>query len=105
MSENSSLSPAMMALVLVVGLGFTVMVGVVVMDAIGGTSEGLTMQSESFGVDNPLVDRICTLSGTPVPGEPLVVRYYDGYSWVTLTVIVDYVVVGNTVTVYAAAMS
>lgn len=62
----------------------------------------MTSQSENFNVDNPEVNKVCTLTSTP--SSITSVRYHNGTGWKTLGS-GDYTLVGNVLTVKASAMN
>ena len=62
----------------------------------------ITSQSENFNVNNPEVNKVCTLTYTP--SSITSVRYHNGTAWKTLGA-GDYTLVGNTLTVKASVMN
>ena len=76
-----------------------VLVGLLIVNSLGDS--GVMSSTESFGVSDPTVARVCNLVYTPYGS--VTVEYYNGASWTTLSSS-DYTVSGKTVTVKASAM-
>lgn len=96
-------SNPILTVVLLIGLMTVILI--VVLFAAGTFVDSVSSRTtENFGVSDPTSDRVCTLSSTPDTDEAFTVRYYNGYTWTTLTETTHYTLVGNTLTVFASAM-
>jgi len=81
---------------------FIAIIGMVVLFIAGELHEhGRTSETETFTVNDPSSDRSCGLNYAP--DDSLIVQYYNGTAWTTLTT-ADYTISGNTLTVKNSAM-
>jgi hypothetical protein len=83
----------------IVGVLCLIIIGIMLMSTFFEAG-GIT-NDEYFDVYDPTEDQVCTLTNTP--SNDIVVRYYNGASWTTISSS-DYTVDGKIVTVDSAAL-
>ena len=83
---------------MVIGIFFIIIIGILMVNIF--FDAGSLTGDETFEVDDPDLDQVCTLQNTPTGS--ITVLYYNGVSWSTVSSS-DYDVDGDTVTVDADA--